>query len=177
MVPCSTQCSCPSWPVISQARKPMTRQSLWRVWLCLISSCGFGARSSAKNTDRRIAINKRNHVDRGEQKKSKSERWKYFSFGSQDAVAMPLGRSTMHLAHSRPQDRYFTLFSVCVSCTNEKICQCELCLLIWKPLPTIPRGPLHSLQVEIVNVFALDWGFTDVCTANSFQGWRKCLLL
>lgn len=155
--------------VISQAWMPMTCQSLWRVWFCLISNCGFGAWSSAGHTDRRIAINKSNHIDRGEQK-SKPERRKYFSFVSQDAVAMHLWLSTMHLTHSRPQNHYFPLFSVCVSCMNEKICQCELCLLIWKPLPTIPRGFLHSLQVEIVNVFALDWCFTDVCTANSFQG-------
>lgn len=55
--------------VMSWARKPMTCQSLWRVWFCLISKCGCGARSSVEHTDRRIAINKFNHIDRGEQKR------------------------------------------------------------------------------------------------------------
>lgn len=156
--------------VISQTWKPITYQSLWRVCLCLIGYYDFSAWSNDGHREGRITINKYNRVDRGTQR-SKLGRIFFFLLEPTVLITMHLWYPALKLTHSRSQDLHFFLFSICISYTNEKSFQCELCLLIWKQLQTILLGPLYYiLCVEAVNVYALDWCFTDVCPEKSFQG-------
>lgn len=95
--------------VISRAWEPITCQSLWRVWLRLISYCDFSAWSNVGHTERRVVANKCNCVDKGKQR-SKLGRQIYIILEPSVLVTMHLWHPALKRTHSRSLGLHFAFY-------------------------------------------------------------------